>query len=175
MSRNSALVLALALGSLIVPAQAVAQLTPPAGSAGSKAKRGSFVPVRFALYELKFSGVDGSREPRTVSLRSREVHVGAFLVQSGRHALHSSPVSSSSDSTSYARSPMPAAKVRAVNILSEFVQAQNELVGRAVVLTDAKAGTVESVWLDEVHGLRISVRGHHGKWPVATIKFMQKG
>jgi hypothetical protein len=70
---------------------------------------------------------------------------------------------------------MPAAKVRAVNILSEFVQAQNELVGKAVVLTDAKVGTVESVWLDEVHGLRISVRGHHGKWPVSTIKFVQKG
>jgi hypothetical protein len=70
---------------------------------------------------------------------------------------------------------MPAAKVRAVNILSEFVQAQNELVGKAVVLTDAKAGTVQSVWLDEVHGLRISVRGHHGKWPVSTIKFVQKG
>jgi len=70
---------------------------------------------------------------------------------------------------------MPAAKVRAVNILSEFVQAQNELVGKAVVLTDAKAGTVESVWFDEVHGLRISVRGHHGKWTVSTIKFVQKG
>ena len=70
---------------------------------------------------------------------------------------------------------MPTAKVRAVNILSEFVQAQNELVGKAVVLTDAKAGTVQSVWLDEVHGLRISVRGHHGKWPVSTIKFVQKG
>ena len=69
---------------------------------------------------------------------------------------------------------MPTAKVRAVNILSEFVQAQNELVGKAVVLTDAKAGTVESVWLDEMHGLRISIRGHHGKWPVATIKFVQK-
>jgi hypothetical protein len=35
MSRSSALVLALALGSLIVPAQALAQLTPPAGSAGA--------------------------------------------------------------------------------------------------------------------------------------------
>ncbi len=35
MSRNSALVLALALGSLILPAQAFAQLTPPAGSAGA--------------------------------------------------------------------------------------------------------------------------------------------
>jgi hypothetical protein len=70
---------------------------------------------------------------------------------------------------------MPAAKVRAVTILSEFVQAQTELVGKAVVLTDAKAGTVESVWLDEMHGLRISIRGHHGKWPVSTIKFVQKG
>jgi hypothetical protein len=35
MSRSSALVLALALGSLMVSAQAVAQLTPPAGSAGA--------------------------------------------------------------------------------------------------------------------------------------------
>jgi hypothetical protein len=35
MSRNFALVLALALGSLIVSAQAFAQLTPPAGSAGA--------------------------------------------------------------------------------------------------------------------------------------------
>jgi hypothetical protein len=35
MSRKSALVLVLALGSLIVPGQALAQLTPPAGSAGA--------------------------------------------------------------------------------------------------------------------------------------------
>ena len=35
MSRNSALFLALALGSLIVPVQAFAQLTPPAGTAGA--------------------------------------------------------------------------------------------------------------------------------------------
>jgi hypothetical protein len=35
MPRNSALVLALALGSLMVSAQAFAQLTPPAGSAGA--------------------------------------------------------------------------------------------------------------------------------------------
>ena len=34
-----------------------------------------------------------------------------------------------------------------------------------------KAGTVESVWLDEIQGLRISIRGHEGKWPVSTIKF----
>src|SRR6201996_2039637 len=35
MSRNCALVLALAFGSLILPAPAFAQLTPPAGSAGA--------------------------------------------------------------------------------------------------------------------------------------------
>jgi hypothetical protein len=35
MSRNSALVLALTLGSLLVSAPAFAQLTPPAGSAGA--------------------------------------------------------------------------------------------------------------------------------------------
>jgi hypothetical protein len=33
--------------------------------------------------------------------------------------------------------------------------------GKAVILTDGKAGTVEGVWLDEMHGLRIAVRGHY--------------
>jgi len=66
---------------------------------------------------------------------------------------------------------MLAVKERACTILGEFEQAQTELVGKAVILTDGKAGTVESVWLDEVHGLRISIRGHEGKWPVSTIKF----
>jgi hypothetical protein len=32
-----------------------------------------------------------------------------------------------------------------------------------VILTDGKAGTVENVWLDELHGLRISIRGHDGE------------
>jgi len=68
---------------------------------------------------------------------------------------------------------MPTAKVRASIILSEFDQAQNELVGKAVILTDGKAGTVERVWLDEGHGLRISIKGHDGKWPVSTIKFAE--
>jgi hypothetical protein len=70
---------------------------------------------------------------------------------------------------------MPTAKVRATAILDEFEQANAELVGKAVVLTDGKTGTVEGVWLDEAHGLRISVRGHDGKWPVSTIKFAQAG
>jgi hypothetical protein len=68
---------------------------------------------------------------------------------------------------------MPTAKVRASTILSEFEQAQTELMGKAVVLTDGKAGTVEGVWLDEMHGLRVSIRGHDGKWPISTIKFVQ--
>ncbi|MGY8681946.1 hypothetical protein Q2941_29815 [Bradyrhizobium sp. UFLA05-153] len=48
------------------------------------------------------------------------------------------------------------------------------MVGKAVVLTDGKAGTGERLFLDEAHGLRFSVAGHHGKWPVSTIKLMQR-
>jgi hypothetical protein len=70
---------------------------------------------------------------------------------------------------------MQTVKVRASTILGEFEQAQTELVGKAVILTDGKAGTVESVWLDEMHGLRISIRGHLGKWPISTIQFAQLG
>ena len=70
---------------------------------------------------------------------------------------------------------MPTVKLRASTILGELEQAQTELVGRAVVLTDGKAGTVESVWLDEMHGLRISIRAHVGKWPISSVKFAQKG
>ena len=65
---------------------------------------------------------------------------------------------------------MPAAKIRACKILTEFEEAQAELVGKAVVLTDGTAGTVERVILDEVHGLRIAIRGHLGKWPISTVK-----
>ncbi len=44
MSRNSALVLILLLGSLVAPAGAYAQLTPPAGSAGAGNSAISGVP-----------------------------------------------------------------------------------------------------------------------------------
>src|SRR6478735_2905976 len=57
---------------------------------------------------------------------------------------------------------MQTAKVQASVILAKFEQAQTELVGKAVVLTDGKAGTVENIWLDELHGLRISIKGHEG-------------
>jgi preprotein translocase subunit YajC len=70
---------------------------------------------------------------------------------------------------------MSTVKVRASTILREFEQAQTELVGKAVILTGGMAGTVESVSLDEMHGLRISIRGHYGKWPISTIKFAQPG
>jgi hypothetical protein len=70
---------------------------------------------------------------------------------------------------------MPTVKVRASTILGAFEGAQSELVGRAIVLTNGIAGTVESVWLDELHGLRLSIKGHDGKWPISTIKFVQGG
>jgi hypothetical protein len=70
---------------------------------------------------------------------------------------------------------MPRAKARAATILAEFEKAETELVGKAVALTDGKAGTVENVWLDEFHGLRIAIRGHEGKWPVSTIKMAEQG
>jgi hypothetical protein len=68
---------------------------------------------------------------------------------------------------------MPSVKRHASAILCAFEEAQYDLLGKAVVLTDGKAGTVEHVWLDEFHGLRISIRGHEGKWPVSTIKFAE--
>src|SRR5712675_3202237 len=68
---------------------------------------------------------------------------------------------------------MPTVKHHASTILGAFEQARTELIGKAVILTDGKAGTVENVWLDEFHGLRISIKCHDGRWPVSTIKFAQ--
>jgi hypothetical protein len=68
---------------------------------------------------------------------------------------------------------MPSVKRRASKILKEYGEAQAELIGKAVVLADGKAGTVGHVWLDELHGLRISTKGHDGRWPVSTIKFVE--
>jgi hypothetical protein len=66
---------------------------------------------------------------------------------------------------------MPSVKRRVSKILNEYGEAQSELIGKGVALTDGKAGTVENVWPDELHGLRISIKGHDGRWPVSTIKF----
>jgi len=70
---------------------------------------------------------------------------------------------------------MTTAKLRASTILSAFGDAQSELVGQTVILTDGKAGTVEFIWLDELHGLRLSVKGHEGRWPISTIRFEEGG
>ncbi|MET4038210.1 hypothetical protein ABIB94_007189 [Bradyrhizobium sp. JR7.2] len=69
---------------------------------------------------------------------------------------------------------MPRAKAHAAAILREYHKAETELIGKAVVLTDGKAGTVEELCLDEAHGLRLSVAGHPGKWPVSTIKLLER-
>jgi hypothetical protein len=62
---------------------------------------------------------------------------------------------------------------RAMNILRELHAAEEELVGRAVVLTNGKAGTITRVFLDDLHGLRISINGHDGQSPISTVKFIQ--
>jgi hypothetical protein len=72
------------------------------------------------------------------------------------------------------KDPMPTVK-HASTIIGAFEEARSEIIGKAVVLTDGKAGTVENVWLDELHGLRVSIRGHDGKWPISTIKLIQGG
>ena len=64
-------------------------------------------------------------------------------------------------------------KVSASTILGAFEDAHSEIIGKGVVLTDGKAGTVEKIWLDELHGLLVSIRGHDGKWPISTIKLEQ--
>ena len=69
---------------------------------------------------------------------------------------------------------MPHVKNCASVILTAFESVQTELIGKTVILTDGKAGTVENVWLDEFHGLRIAIKGHDGKWPVSTIKLAQE-
>ncbi|WP_439409793.1 PRC-barrel domain containing protein [Bradyrhizobium sp. DASA03076] len=57
-----------------------------------------------------------------------------------------------------------------MNILAELHEAEEELIGRAVILTDGKAGSIERLFLDDIHGLRISIVGHDGQWPISTIK-----
>jgi hypothetical protein len=61
----------------------------------------------------------------------------------------------------------------ALTILDAVGEAEAQFVGKAVILADGTAGTVEAVWLDDFHGLRLSVKGHPGKRPVSTVKFAQ--
>jgi hypothetical protein len=69
---------------------------------------------------------------------------------------------------------MPSLNRRAAMILSDFEAARMELVGKAAVLSDGKAGTIEAIWLDDFHGLRVSIKGHIGKWPISTVKFLEE-
>jgi hypothetical protein len=68
------------------------------------------------------------------------------------------------------QSTMATVQTRACTILVEFERARTKLVGEAVILTNGTAGIVERLWLDEFHGLRISIRSQEGNWPVSTIK-----
>ena len=63
---------------------------------------------------------------------------------------------------------------RALTILRELQEAQAELFGKGVVLANGRAGTVDGVLLDDLHGLRITVQGYEGDWPVSTIKFAEE-
>jgi hypothetical protein len=62
---------------------------------------------------------------------------------------------------------------RAVSILRELQAAGVELIGKTVLMIDGKAGTIDHVHLDEVHGLRIPIAEHEGEWPISTVKFIQ--
>jgi hypothetical protein len=61
----------------------------------------------------------------------------------------------------------------ALTVLDAVGKAEAQFVGKAVTLTDGTAGTVEAVWLDDFHGLRLSIRGHPGKRPVSIVRFAQ--
>jgi hypothetical protein len=60
------------------------------------------------------------------------------------------------------QSTIATVQARACTILVEFERARTELVGDAVILTNGKAGIVDRLWLDEFHGLRISIRSQEG-------------
>jgi hypothetical protein len=69
---------------------------------------------------------------------------------------------------------MSALQDRAVAILREYEQAQTEFRGNAVLLTSGIAGAIENIHLDPLHGLRITVVGHEGDWPVSTVRLAQE-
>lgn len=129
--------------------------------------RGAARSATFGMTGISARGFFGGRSSVRASIDTRLPHIGHDL----RTFQMQTPIRSNSDP----ESPMPTAKLRASTILDAFEKAQTELVGKAVVLTDGKAGTVESVSLDEMHGLRISIRGHYGRWPISTIKLAQRG
>ena len=123
--------------------------------------------------KLRREGADSIRRSGKAENRFRSVVPSTLLCRASATTCPLSCATPDFPSTTYTSYVVPIAKARACNILAELDKAQTELVGKAVILTDGKAGTVDKVWLDEFHGLRISIRGHEGKWPVSTIKFAQ--
>jgi hypothetical protein len=67
-----------------------------------------------------------------------------------------------------------AVQTRALVILREYEQARAKLQGKAVILTNGIAGTVDKVHLDKLHGLRVSLEGHEGDWPVSTLRLAEE-
>jgi hypothetical protein len=65
---------------------------------------------------------------------------------------------------------MPSVKRRASKILNEYGAAQSELIGKGVVLTDGKAGTVENVRLDELHGFPSKVMMENGRSQPSSLR-----
>ena len=61
-----------------------------------------------------------------------------------------------------------------MRILAELNEAEEELIGRTVILTDGKAGSIEHLSLDDIHGLRVSIVGHDGQWPISMIKNIER-
>ena len=117
-----------------------------------------------------FACIERSRKARLVPVRMRAQ--GPALLQTWRIRHERSPLAKPQSANQL--STMPTAKARACTILVGFERAQTELVGKAVILTNGMAGTVDRLWLDELHGLRIFIGSHEGNWPVATIKFAEK-
>src|SRR3954452_3782111 len=114
-----------------------------------------------------------NRDPATVPITSYE-HISTARRTSGNW-LSVRALATPNSINLVAGAPMPIVKIRASTILGEFEQAQTELLDKAVVLTDGICGTVDKIWLDELHGLRISIRGHDGKGAVPARKLAQRG
>lgn len=95
---------------------------------------------------------------RTVGSEDTPIRRDTHLPGNG-HDLHVIGMQTSFSLMSQSGVPMATVMVRASAILHQFEQVQSELVDKAVILTDGKAGTVEAIWLDELHGLRISIKG----------------
>lgn len=65
---------------------------------------------------------------------------------------------------------MTDSQTAAAKILIMFQEVESVLVGKRVARFNGDFGTVNALHLDEEHGLRFSIEGLPGKWPVSTIK-----